>query len=93
MSQINPVGEYRPTWENRKRAIFSTMGFCAFWVSVILIYIMWTGEENSTLEVAVMSLIGAGVLVLFAYAFGVLLQHNTQAKAIAQINAPKEKLP
>jgi hypothetical protein len=54
------------SWENRRRVIFSTLGFCAG----VIIYVLWNGEDKEIYETAISMAFITGSTTVGAYAFG-----------------------
>lgn len=68
--------EFRPTWENRRRTIFSTLFFCAG----VILYLLLAGEDNKLNETIIQFAFITGAGVVGSYVFGAAWEDVTRLR-------------
>lgn len=69
---------YRPSWRIRRRVIFATLAFCAFWLSWIVV----SAPPDSRLhETIALGLLGLAASVVGSYVFGAAWEDRATIQA------------
>lgn len=80
---------YLDNWPKRRKVIYGSL----LYIAAVLGYIIWKATDLALYQQTAITLIGAGVSIIFAYVFGAYLDDKDKRKnnAATQENSPEEQ--
>lgn len=73
---------YRPSWRIRRRVIFATLAFCAFWLGWIIV---GAAPDSRLHETIALGLLGLAASVIGSYVFGAAWEDRAAIQAEAAV--------
>lgn len=75
---------YLDNWPKRRKVIYGSL----LYIAVALGYIIWKGVDLALYQQIAITLIGAGVSIIFAYVFGAYMDDKDKRKNSAATATP-----